>query len=279
MKQLEDSFFSVFIIGLGLIGGSLGLSLKGKWLRYGYDIDRDVVREALEVGAIDKSLSIEEGLKSDIVVISIPVQFIPYFIRENRDKFYKDSILMDTGSTKRVVVDEMRKVDSFFIGGHPIAGKEKGGIKNIDSHLFDGKIFVLTEENNLTEEKKRIVLKLVRDIGSFPVFISTDDHDYILGLTSHLPYVVSLSLFYYLMKKEKDKDNIFKFAGSGLRDTTRISSGDPVMSYGMIKTNLDHVKRFISEYIDTLEEVIDVIEKGKFKELAEKVKERRDKIW
>jgi len=112
VKQLEDSFFSIFIIGLGLIGGSLGLSLKGKWLRYGYDVDKNVVREALEVGAIDKSLSIEEGLKSDIVVISIPVQFIPYFIRENRDKFYKDSILMDTGSTKRVV-----EVDGVEIGG------------------------------------------------------------------------------------------------------------------------------------------------------------------
>jgi len=279
VKQLEDPFFSIFIIGLGLVGGSIGLSLKGEWVRYGYDVDKNVERKALEVGAIDKSVPLEEGLKSDIVVISIPVQFIPYFIRENRDKFYKNSILMDTGSTKRVVIEEMRKVDSFFIGGHPIAGKEKGGIENVDPYLFNGKIFALTEENNLTEEKKRIVLKFVRDIGSFPVFISANDHDYILGLTSHLPYIVSLSLFYYLMKKEKGKDKIFNLAGSGLKDTTRISSGDPVMSYGMVKTNFDYVKRFVFEYIETLKEVIEILEKEKLEELAENVKKRRDEIW
>lgn len=279
MKRLEDSSFSVFIIGLGLIGGSIGLSLKGKWIRYGYDVDKKVEREALEIGVIDRPVPLEEGLNSDMVIISIPVQFIPTFIRENGTKFYKNSILMDTGSTKRAIVEEMKKVDTFFIGGHPIAGKEKGGIKNIDSHLFNGKIFVLTEENNLTEEKKRIVLKFVKDIGSFPVFLSAEDHDYILGLTSHLPYFVSLSLFYYLMKKEKAKDNIFKFAGSGLRDTTRVASGDPTMSYGMIKTNFDHVKRFVFEYIETLEEVIKILEKEKFEELAERVKKMRDKIW
>jgi len=153
---LEDPFFSIFIIGLGLVGGSIGLSLKGEWVRYGYDVDKNVERKALEVGAIDKSVPLEEGLKSDIVVISIPVQFIPYFIRENRDKFYKNSILMDTGSTKRVVIEEMRKVDSFFIGGHPIAGKEKGGIENVDPYLFNGKILLLQKKIILQKKKREL---------------------------------------------------------------------------------------------------------------------------
>ncbi|MCI4463527.1 MAG: prephenate dehydrogenase/arogenate dehydrogenase family protein [Caldisericum sp.] len=273
---MED-LFSIFTVGLGLIGGSISLSLKNKWKRYGYDADSSTLKRAIELDVIDEAKTIEEGLKSDVILIAIPVQFILDFIKTHKDKIDRNSILIDTGSTKGKVLEEMKSVNSFYIGGHPLAGKEKGGIENADPNLFLNKPFILTEENNLTKEKLDIVLKLVKDIGSNPVFLNADTHDYILGLTSHLPYVVSLSLFYYLMKK--DQGNLFDFAGSGLRDVTRIASGDPMMSYGFVKTNKEKIKVFLTEYIETLKEFLSTIESDDFLHVAEVVKKRRDKIW
>lgn len=268
---------SIFIIGLGLIGGSIGLKLKGKWLRFGFDKDKITEKKAIEKGAIDEVSNLDEGFKKDIVLISIPVQFIPNFIKENKEKFNKESIVMDTGSTKRCVLEEMKKLNSFYIGGHPVAGKEKGGIDNAQEDLFKNKTFILTEENNLNEEKMELVKKLIFDIESTPIFLNSNDHDYIFGLLSHLPYIISLSLFNYIYKKEGFE--IFRFSGTGLKDTTRIVSGDPVMSFGFVKTNSDNLKIFLKEMIDELKNLLELIDKEEFFEIVKKIKEVRDKIW
>lgn len=268
---------SIFIVGLGLIGGSIGLKLKGKWKRYGFDSKEEVQRKAIKYGVVDEILELEEGFKSDIVLISIPVQDIPNFLKENREKFNKNSILIDTGSTKRSVLNEMKNLNTFFIGGHPIAGKEKGGIDNIDEELFKNKLFILTEENNLNEEKLNLVKKFVFDIESFPIFMDSYKHDYIFGLVSHLPYVISLILFDYIYKKGGLK--IYEYAGTGLKDTTRIASGDPYMSFGFIKTNFDNLNVFLKEFIEELKSVLDILDKEDFFERIKSVKEVRDKIW
>lgn len=268
---------SIFIVGLGLIGGSIGLKLKGKWSRFGFDKDEETNKKAMKYEVVDEIVELDEGLKKDIILISIPVQDIPNFIKENREKFNKDSIVIDTGSTKRYVLFEMRKLNSFYIGGHPIAGKEKGGIDNIDKDLFKNKLFILSEENNLNEEKMDLVKKLISDIESIPIFLNSQKHDYIFGLLSHFPYILSVILFYYIYKKEGL--DIFKFAGTGLKDTTRIASGDPYMSFGFVKTNYDNLKIFLQDFIDELNKVLEILDNEIFFEEIKKVKKVRDKIW
>lgn len=268
---------SVFIVGLGLIGGSIGLKLKGNWIRFGFDIDKKIEEKSIKYDVVDEILSLDEGLKKDVILISIPVQNIPSFLSENREKIGDNSIVIDTGSTKRLVVEEMKKLNCFYIGGHPIAGKEKGGIDNIDKDLFKDKIFILTEENNLNQEKMELIKKLIFDLNSIPIFLNSQTHDYIFGLVSHLPYVLSVVLFDYIYKKEGSI--IFKFAGTGLKDTTRIASGDPFMSFGFVKTNSDNLKIFLDEFINELKKVSDILDKEVFFEKTRKVKEVRDKIW
>lgn len=277
MQQSDVPFFKIFIVGLGLIGGSIGLTLRGKMERIGYDLKEETMKKAVECGAIDRAESIEKGLsETDVTLIAIPVQFIPEFIETHR--FREGSIVMDTGSTKQCVIKAMKKLPEnvYFVGAHPLAGKEKSGIENADKELFKGKLFILSNERRLTKEKEKIVLNIVKAMGSIPVILDSETHDFILGLTSHLPYIVSLSLFLYVMDKEK---NIFAFAGSGLRDVTRIASGDPVMSEGMIKTNSDNVKKFISEYIELLKYVRDKIDTPDFERIIREVKKRRDEVW
>lgn len=268
---------SIFIVGLGLIGGSIGLKLKEKWLRFGFDIDCNVEKKALEKDVVDEIIDLNDGFKKDIILISIPVQYIPYFIKENKDKFNENSIVIDTGSTKRLVIEEMRKLNSFYIGGHPIAGKEKGGIENVDKDLFKNKLFILTEENNLNEEKMEFIKKLIFDIESIPFFMNSQEHDHIFGLLSHLPYVLSVILFDYIYKKGDIK--IFKFAGTGLKDTTRVASGDATMSFGFVKTNSDNLKSFLKELLFEINKYIEILDKDEFFEIIKKVKEVRDKIW
>ncbi|MDI6861379.1 MAG: prephenate dehydrogenase [Caldisericia bacterium] len=268
---------SIFIIGLGLIGGSIGLKLNGKWKRFGFDINEETNTKAIKYGVVDEIVELDDGFKKDIILISIPVQDIPNFIKDNREKFNKNSIVIDTGSTKRSILDEMKKLNSFYIGGHPIAGKEKGGIDNVDKDLFKNRIFILTEENNLNEEKMDLVKKFIFDIESIPLFLDSKKHDYIFGLVSHLPYVLSIILFDYIFKKGGFE--IFKYAGPGLKDTTRIASGDPYMSFGFVKTNCDNLKLFLREIIEEFITISDKLDKEDFFEKIKNVKEVRDKIW
>ncbi|MBC7194291.1 MAG: prephenate dehydrogenase/arogenate dehydrogenase family protein [Caldisericia bacterium] len=268
---------SLFIVGLGLIGGSIGLKLKDKWLRFGFDIDKEIEKRAIEKEAVDEILNLDDGLKKDLILISLPVQFIKEFLRENKDKFGKESVVIDTGSTKREVIHEMKNLNCFYIGGHPIAGKEKSGIENIEKDLFKDKLFILTYENNLNEEKLNLVKKFIYDLESKFIFLNAEEHDYIFGLLSHFPYLISVSLFYFIYKKEGL--DIFKFAGTGIRDLTRIASGDVLMSYGFIKTNKDFVKKFLSSYIKELENLYERLEKDEIFEILKETKEGRDKIW
>ncbi|MGQ9845413.1 MAG: prephenate dehydrogenase [Caldisericia bacterium] len=270
-------FYSIFIVGLGLIGGSIGLALKDKWIRFGYDIDKNVEKRAYIRGVVDEVIDLEEGLKKDLILISIPVQFIPEFLEKNKNKIGSLSIVIDTGSTKREVIKKMNKLNCYYIGGHPIAGKEKSGIDNIDKELFKNKIFVLTKENNLDDEKLRIVLKMIKDIESKEVFLSIDEHDYFFSLLSHFPYILSLSLFNFIYKNEGNR--ILKYSGSGLKDMTRIASGDPIMSYGFLITNLDNIKKVAHSFIDFFIDFLEKIENDEFLELIKEIKKERDKIW
>ncbi len=279
---MEGKLHSVSIVGTGLIGASLGKALSKKFFVKGYDKNFEALKKALEVGAVHCACkSFSEVFDADVVVLSIPVQFIPDFLKENRENFKKGSIVTDTGSTKRKVVEAMKTLPEgvSFIGGHPIAGKEKSGPEYADENLFHGKKFVLTKENSLTEEGKKLIVEMVYETGAVPVFTEAELHDKILAYTSHFPYLVSSALFKLVFDREAEIPDIFDFAGSGLRDTTRIASGDPVMSLGMLETNSENIESLTEEYIRILSDMLAKLKEGVLSEELKRIKERRDKIW
>lgn len=279
---MEGKSHSISIVGTGLIGASLGKALSGKFFVKGYDKNSEALQKAFEIGAVHRPCkSFSEVFNADIIVLSIPVQFIPTFLKENRENFKKGSIVTDTGSTKSKVIEAMRTLPEgvAFIGGHPIAGKEKSGPEYADKNLFCGKKFVLTKENNLTEKDKKLILEMVYETGALPVFMEAKLHDRILAYTSHFPYLISSALFKLALDKEAEIPNIFDFAGSGLRDTTRIASGDPVMSVGMLETNSENIESITEEYIRVLSGMLANLKRGELSEELKRIKERRDKIW
>lgn len=273
---------SISIVGTGLIGASIGKVLTNAFFVKGFDRNEKNAKIALKIGAINEiSQSIKEVANADLIIISIPVQFIPRFIMDNLTNFKEGSIVMDTGSTKEAVIYAMEKLPESvqFVGGHPIAGKEKSGPVYADSQLFKNKMFVLTEENRLSSEGKVFVLDVVRKLYAVPYFINCEKHDEILAYASHFPYLASSALFEIAHRKELGFPDIFKFAGSGLRDVTRIASGDVEMSLGMLQTNRENVLKVLSEYINILEEFSDKLRSGKLKKALEEIKGRRDKVW
>ncbi len=273
---------SLSIIGTGLIGASIGKAAIGKFFVKGFDKNEENAKKALEEGALDEVCkSVDCALDSNLVVISIPVQFIPEFLSQNRKKFKNGSVVIDTGSTKEEVVKEMAKlpIGVQFVGGHPIAGKEVSGPENADASLFKGKKFVLTKERRLTKSGEDLVAEFVSAIGAVPVSVSAALHDEMLAYTSHFPYFASVALFKLVLEKKKETPEIFEFAGSGLRDTTRIASGDPLMSAGMLETNKKNVLKALENYIRILNLTKDALENGRFLLEAEKVKKGRDEIW
>ncbi len=276
---------NVSIIGTGLIGASIGKALCAKRNAFfvtGFDAFAENAETALKKGAVCRiANSIEDALDADVVIIAIPVQFIPEFIKENGALFKKGSIVLDTGSTKEVVVNAMKTLPQGveFIGGHPIAGKEKSGPESASEILFKGKKFALTKENRLSERGKRTVLQIVCTLGAVPVFMESARHDKLLAYTSHFPYFVSAALFALVFEKESTLPEVFEFAGSGLRDTTRIASGEPVMSYGMLETNKDNIIEALSEFEKILRDFRVALSDGTLPEKLKAVKERRDKAW
>jgi prephenate dehydrogenase len=255
---------------------------KVKFFVTGYDRSNENAAIALKTNAIHRvAPSVQEALQSDITIIAIPVQFILAFLRENALHFRKGSVVMDTGSTKQEVTKAMQKLPHSveFIGGHPIAGKEKGGPQNADPLLFCGKKFVLTKENRISEKGKNSVLALIRTLGAEPVFMESALHDRILAYTSHFPYLVASALFSLVSGKSAALPEMFKFAGTGLRDTTRIASGDVLMSYGMLETNRENILNALDEFEETLSAFRKAFLSGTLPEKLKKAKEERDKIW
>ncbi len=279
---MEEKLHSISIVGTGLIGASLGRALMGSFLIKGFDRNPENVQTAVEIGAVEYVCkSVEEVFSSDLILISIPVQFIPVFLNENRENFKTGSVVMDTGSTKKLVVDTMKHLPETveFVGGHPIAGKEKSGPHSADENLFRGKKFVLTNENRLTENGSSLVKSVIQKIGARPVFMSAEFHDRVLAYTSHFPYFVASALFDFVLKKEREIPEIFEFAGTGLKDTTRIASGDVEMSLGMLETNKENIVKLIDEFMQLLSEMREKFNKGELAAELKAVKERRDKIW
>ena len=276
---------SVSIVGTGLIGASIGKALCSKrdaFFVTGFDASKENAETALKEGAICRIANgIKEALEADVVIIAIPVQFIPKFLKENSALFKKGSVVMDTGSTKALVVNAMKTLPQGveFGGGHPIAGKEKSGPESASETLFEGKKFVLTKESRLSERGKNTILQIVGTLKAVPVFMESARHDELLAYTSHFPYLISAALFALVSEKEDALPEVFEFAGSGLRDTTRIASGDPVMSYGILETNKDNIMKAISEFEKILKGFRTLLSNGTLPEKLKAVKERRDKVW
>lgn len=251
----------IAIIGLGLIGGSLGIALKrsshSETEIIGYDKDADALTYAIEHQVVDRYESkLDKAVSdADLVVLSTPVTTMQSVMKELSPSLKKGSVVTDTGSTKSQVMswaEDLLPLNVDFVGGHPMAGKEVSGIENADPGLFKGSVYCITPSPSASGRAKDVVADMARKVGATPLVIEAEKHDDLVAAVSHLPMIVSSALV-SVATSSTFWEEISTLASSGFRDTTRLASSDPKMSIDIYRTNQNSIGQWIDALIRELE--------------------------
>lgn len=251
-------FRRVAILGMGLVGGSIGLALrKKKVLRTGFDRP-EVLRKALKMKAIDRGAkSLQEAVKeTDLVVLAMPVGAILGLLPKLGPLIPAETLITDVGSTKTEICNLALKRLRNFIGGHPLAGKADGGIENAEAGLFSGQNWFLCPNGNsvaLTRLKS-----FIRLLGARPVVVEPEKHDRLLAATSHLPQLVSTLLAATVADLlGGETKGLPVFAGPGLRDTTRLARSPFSVWGGILASNQQEVGKALELFAQKTTELSD----------------------
>ena len=253
----ESDFKKITIIGVGLIGGSLGLALKENRPNFkivGVD-KQEVIKKAIVRGAIDEgTVNLEEGIKgADVVIIATPVKTILNLLSQISPFLEKGCLVTDTGSTKAQIIETANQVltqEVHFIGGHPMAGSEKYGIDSADPHLFQNKNYILTptKQSNLVALEKTFLL--IKMIGAKKLMLDPLEHDRIVGAISHLSQIIAVSLTNVigLLAQRENNNNYFKAVGPGFKDMTRIALSPCKIWEDICETNQKTIVEMVQEF-------------------------------
>lgn len=279
----EPLFNKCCILGLGLMGGSLGLALgehKVVRERWGYDHDTAAMLQAEKRGAVDRTAELSHALSdAELVVLAMPVRQILRTLEMlemlGRDGscLPKGAIVTDLGSTKEQVVQTMEAVlpaGVTGIGGHPMAGSEKAGIGAADPMLLNNAVYVLTpawQANAAALEKMR---QTVCAIGARPLVMEAAQHDRMAALVSHLPQLAAVALVNSLGnggQTQEALEALLRLAGSGFRDTTRIAMSEPGMWYDIFQTNKLFIKESLQNFMKELDLIYNCLEREDEKEV------------
>ena len=251
----------ITIIGLGLIGGSLGLAMKAAGLPgaeiVGHDRARDAANKARKMGAIDRA---EHNLpraveRAGMVVIATPVLAVREVMQQIAPDLPDGCVVTDTGSTKERIVEwaaELLPPSVSFVGGHPMAGKDTPGIDNAEAGLFRDRAYCLCPAVNAHENAVRAVAGMVTLVGAEPLYMHPKEHDQYAAAVSHLPLLLSAALF-SLLRDSPAWNDLAPMASSGFRDVTRLASGDPRMSHDIFLTNRDAAVHWLDRMVEELQ--------------------------
>ena len=238
----------VAIVGAGQIGTMLGLALRGLAEEVVLsDRRRGAVTESLARGAGDRVVPIEEVGEADVVVLAVPVPEIVRLVESLGRALRPGSLLIDTGSAKRTVVDAMRAhvpPQVRAIGGHPMAGTDRPGPSGARLDLLRGSTFALTPVRDDPAAIAR-ALGLVEALGARPLVLDADLHDRVVAATSHAPHLVAAAVA--LASRELPAETVRDLAASGFTGLTRLASSDPGMVAGFLVANADAVREALEE--------------------------------
>ena len=231
------------IIGLGLMGGSLGLALKARGYAgqvVGYTRSAERRQTALDRGAVDEVFDQPQAAVrgADVVVYCAPILAIPPLVRETLSHVKPGAVLTDVGSTKEELVRELaepaRRAGVVFVGSHPIAGSEKQSIDAARPGLYEGATVVITPVGDEPNDAVAAVETLWKGTGAAFFRMTPADHDRMLARTSHLPHVAAALL---VAAVARGGAAVADFCGSGFRDTTRVAEGAPEIWMDILATN------------------------------------------
>lgn len=266
---MEPLFTRVAILGLGLLGGSLGLALRSQGVAdrvAGYDIAAGVVDRARARGAVDEAFtSLEDAVAgADLIVLAVPVLAERDLLRALAPHLAPHTLVTDLGSAKAAVVAwaaDSLPDPSRFIGGHPMAGSERSGIDAADAMLFHGAVWCLTPTAQTHPEATSKLTEMIHRLDATPQVLAPDRHDWLVAGASHLPLVAAATLVRTL-GASADWDALGRLAAGGFRDTTRVASGDPTMARDICLSNGPFLFAWLDAYIAELARLRDRIGAG-----------------
>jgi prephenate dehydrogenase len=259
----------VFIIGLGLIGGSLALCIKKEHpesIIYGYDISQDNLKLAKMLGVIDEiATTIELGAQSaDLIIISTPVKETEKIIEILSTMELKQNVVVtDVGSTKSVITNKSQVLLNkgvTFIGGHPMAGSHKSGVSASKVILFENAFYLLTPHEQISDQKVQLLLKWLKGTNAKFLIISPEEHDLLAGTISHMPHIVAASLVHQADHISERHKLVTRLAAGGFRDITRIASSSPSMWRDILIHNKNVLIELMNDWKQEMDKVLSLIE-------------------
>jgi prephenate dehydrogenase len=256
---------NVFVIGLGLIGGSMAKDIKAMTknaIIFGIDTNQDHIEEAINLGFIDKKANMEMLQDADVVIVAIPVDKLVTLLPEILDKVNDTALVFDVGSTKelicKVVASHPKRRN--FIAAHPISGTEFSGPSAAVENLFKDKTNIICEVEKTAFRLQEKALEIFKHMGMRIRYMDPVSHDKHIAYVSHLSHISSFMLGKTVIEKEKNERDIFDMASSGFESTVRLAKSSPAMWKPIFEQNKDNVIQTLEEYILNLQ---------RFKELME----------
>ncbi|MBS4191030.1 prephenate dehydrogenase [Bacillus sp. FJAT-49705] len=258
----------VFIIGLGLIGGSLALCIKKEHkdsFIIGYDVNKEQTRLARMLNVVNETAeTIEQGAKNaDLILIATPVKETEKVLQILECIQLKSNVIIsDAGSTKKEIVQlagNLKNMGITFIGGHPMAGSHKTGVTAAKAILFENAFYLLTPEDHILEEQLHKLQNWLSGTKARFITITPEEHDYLTGVISHFPHIIAASLVHQAEKTSTKQKLIPSLAAGGFRDVTRIASSSPEMWRDILLHNKDVLLSLLDDWQEEMKKVAEMI--------------------
>lgn len=247
----------IAIVGLGLIGGSLAITLKENGFAktiIGVDKNSESEDKALRRRIIDEALPLDEAIaKSDFIIVATPVDVMKKVLPQVLDKVEKQ-VVLDVGSTKETLLEVLKnhKNRGRFVATHPMAGTEFSGIDAAIPNLFDNKYTVICDEEDSDQDALEKTEALFNSIPMRIAKLDAKSHDVHTAYVSHISHISSFALALTVLEKEADEDKILELASSGFGSTVRLAKSSPDMWVPIFRQNRDNVLDVLDEHINTL---------------------------
>lgn len=255
---------NIAIVGVGLIGGSIAITLKEKKIAtrvIGVDKSEANLKKALQLGLIDEGMTLDDAVKAcGVIVLTVPVNAILELLPRLLDQV-TDQVIIDMGSTKerilQAIVDHPKR--GRVVAAHPMTGTEYSGPEAAIPNLFAGKVMAYVDVMNSDEDAFDTTEMIVDQLDMQATFMNAHEHDVHTAYVSHISHITSFALALTVLEKEKAQGRIFELAGSGFESTVRLAKSSPDMWTPIVMQNRDNVLEVLQEHIKQLQHVYDVI--------------------
>jgi prephenate dehydrogenase len=287
MAAMECRWPKITLVGVGLLGGSLGMAIRQRGIAArvaGYVRRAAAIEECLRLGAVDEAgVDLTEAVKgAGLVVLCTPIAQMRPLTEQMLPGLSPGTLVTDVGSVKECVLEELEplldRVSAWFIGSHPMAGAEKVGVRSAVPDLFEGATCVVTPTPRCPPDLVEKVKDFWAAVGGKPLVLTAQVHDELVSRSSHLPHVVAAELAHSVLDPVWPKEQALLCA-TGFRDTTRIASGSPEMWRDIVLANRQNLAQALRLFTDDLRALQRALEEPDIPAITgflERAKQRRD---